>query len=140
MKKLDERGKAFACELKPTLKAEFECCSDVWELSASTTSTGRMATQSLFIGKYRPHKLMPEPCYKVIMSTRPTSTKPDGVFTWLVDPEDFGITSSKGGRPIEYGDKAKEQAKALRDDGLSIRKIADEMDCSTFTVQRLLKP
>ena len=138
MKKLDEKGRAFACELKPTLKAEFERCSDVWELSASTTSTGRMGTQSLFIGKYRPHKLMPEPCYKVIMSTRPTSTKPDGVNTWLVDPEDLGV-SSKGGRPVKYGDEAKARAKALRNDGFSIRNIAAQMDCSTFTVQRLLK-
>lgn len=138
MKKLDDKGRAFACELKPTLKAEFERCSDVWELSASTTSTGRMGTQSLFIGKYRPHKLMPEPCYKVIMSTRPTSTKPDGVNTWLVDPEDLGV-SSKGGRPVKYGDEAKARAKALRNDGFSIRNIADQMDCSTFTVQRLLK-
>lgn len=139
MKKLDEKGRAFACELKPTLKAEFERCSDVWELSASTSSTGRMGTQSLFIGKYRPHKLMPEPCYKVIMSTRPTSTKPDGVLTWLIDPEDLGVTSSKGGRPVKYGDEAKARAKALRNDGFSIRNIAAQMDCSTFTVQRLLK-
>ena len=139
MKKLDEKGRAFACELKPTLKAEFERCSDVWELSASTTSTGRMGTQSLFIGKYRPHRLSPEPYYKAIMSTRPTSTKPDGVFTWVVDPEDLGVTSSKGGRPIKYGDKERAQAKALREDGMSIRKIANELDCSTFTVQRLLR-
>lgn len=139
MKKLDEKGRAFACELKPTLKAEFERCSDVWELSASTTSIGRVGTQSLFIGKYRPHKLSPEPYYKVIMSTRPTSKSPDGVYTWLVDPEDLGVTISKGGRPVQYGDKEREQAKALRAYGLSIRKIADQMDCSTFTVQRLLK-
>ena len=139
MKKLDEKGRAFACQLKPTLKAEFESCSDVWELSASTTSIGRVGTQSLFIGKYRPHKLSPEPYYKVIVSTRPTSKNPDGVYTWLVDLENLGVTISKGGRPVKYGDKEREQAKALRADGLSIRKIADQMDCSTFTVQRLLK-
>ena len=111
MKKLDERGRAIACDLKPTLRAEFERCTDVWELSASTTSTGKMGTQSLFIGKYKPHKLSPAPYYKVIMSTRPTSTKPDGVFTWVIDTEDLGVTSSKGGRPVQYGDNEREQAK-----------------------------
>ena len=140
MKKLDEKGRAAACELKPTLKAEFESCSDVWELDASTTSTGRLGAQAVFIGKYRPHRLAPEPFYKIIVSTRPTSKKPDGVHTWTIEPEELGIaTSSIGGRPIKYGAEEKAQAKKLREEGLSIRKIADQMNASTFTIQRLLK-
>ena len=44
-----------------------------------------------------------------------------------------------GGRPVKYGHEAKEKAKPLRAENLSIRKIAAEMGASTFTVQRLLK-
>ncbi len=139
MKKLDSKGMERACELKPELRQEFASCSDVWELDASSTSTGKMSAHSLFIGKYRPHRLSPAPYYKAILSTRPTRTKPDAVYTWLVDPEEFGIVA-KGGRPTKFGDKEKAQARALKEAGLSIRKIAAEMDCSTFTVQRLLKP
>lgn len=43
------------------------------------------------------------------------------------------------GRPVKYGLKAKIQARKLKEQGTSIRKIAEIMEASTFTVQRLLK-
>lgn len=43
------------------------------------------------------------------------------------------------GRPKKYGLQAKMQARKLRKEGNSIRKIAEIMGASTFTVQRLLK-
>ncbi len=43
------------------------------------------------------------------------------------------------GRPVKYGLKAVIQARKLRKEGHSIRKIAEIMGASTFTVQRLLK-
>ncbi len=43
------------------------------------------------------------------------------------------------GRPVKYGLKAKIQARKLKEQGNSIRKIAEIMGASTFTVQKLLK-
>ena len=43
-----------------------------------------------------------------------------------------------GGRPVEYGLKEREEAKRLRDEGKSIRGIAQRMQASTTTIQRLL--
>lgn len=43
------------------------------------------------------------------------------------------------GRPKKYGLQAKIKAVKLRQEGNSIRKIAEIMGASTFTVQRLLK-
>ena len=43
------------------------------------------------------------------------------------------------GRPVKYGLKAKIQARKLKEQGKSIRKIAEIMEASTFTVQKLLK-
>ena len=43
------------------------------------------------------------------------------------------------GRPVKYGLKAVMKARQLHEDGLSIRKIAQEMGASTSTVQKLLK-
>ena len=43
------------------------------------------------------------------------------------------------GRPVKYGLKAVIQARELQKEGHSIRKIAEIMGASTFTVQRLLK-
>ena len=43
------------------------------------------------------------------------------------------------GRPVKYGLKAKIQARKLKEQGNSIRKIAEIMEASTFTVQKLLK-
>lgn len=43
------------------------------------------------------------------------------------------------GRPVKYGLKSVIQARKLRKEGHTIRKIAEIMGASTFTVQRLLK-
>ena len=43
------------------------------------------------------------------------------------------------GRPVKYGLKAKIQARKMKEEGNSIRKIAELMGASTFTVQKLLK-
>lgn len=45
----------------------------------------------------------------------------------------------KCGRPVKYGAEARETAHRLRGEGVSIRNIAKAMDCSTATVQKLLK-
>lgn len=43
------------------------------------------------------------------------------------------------GRPIKFGDDIKERAKELREQGLSIRKIAAELNVSPTTVYNRLK-
>ena len=43
------------------------------------------------------------------------------------------------GRPVVYDTAAQTKVKLLRQKGLSIRKIAQEIGASTFTIQKLLK-
>ena len=75
--------------------------------------------------------------YKLIMSQ---PGKNGAVITWQCPAVMPGAAQKNaGGRPVKYGQEAKEIAKALRAENFSIRKIADEMGASTFTVQRLLK-
>ena len=75
--------------------------------------------------------------YKLIMSQ---PGKNGAVITWQCPAVMPGAAQKNaGGRPVKYGQEAKEIAKALRAENFSIRKIADEMGASTFTVQRHLK-
>ena len=75
--------------------------------------------------------------YRLIMSQ---PGKNGAVITWQCPAVMPGAgQKNAGGRPVKYGQEAKERAKALRAENLSIRKIAAEMGASTFTVQRLLK-
>lgn len=75
--------------------------------------------------------------YKLIMSQ---PGKNGAVITWQCPAVMPGAEQKNaGGRPVKYGQEAKERAKALRAENFSIRKIATEMGASTFTVQRLLK-
>lgn len=63
-------------------------------------------------------------------------------YSWSLPAAMPGVLTKvikKGGRPVTYGQEQKEQAKKLRESGLSIRKIAEQMNASTFTIQRLLK-
>lgn len=65
------------------------------------------------------------------------------VYTWNAPAVMPGAAprqeKSHGGRPAKYGREAVKMAKALRDKRLSIREIAKEMNCSTYTVQKLLR-
>ena len=75
--------------------------------------------------------------YRLIMSQ---PGKNGAVITWQCPAVMPGAEQKNtGGRPVKYGQEAKERAKALRAENFSIRKIATEMGASTFTVQRLLK-
>ena len=75
--------------------------------------------------------------YRLIMSQ---PGKNGAVITWQCPAVMPGAgQKNAGGRPVKYGQEAKERARALRAENLSIRKIAAEMGASTFTVQRLLK-
>ena len=75
--------------------------------------------------------------YRLIMSQ---PGKNGAVITWQCPAVMPGAEQKNaGGRPVKYGQEAKERAKALRAENLSIRKIAAEMGASTFTVQKLLK-
>lgn len=66
--------------------------------------------------------------------------KQGAVYTWECPATMPGVEQkNQGGRPVKYGQEQKEQAKKLRESGLSIRKIAEQMNASTFTIQRLLK-
>jgi hypothetical protein len=63
-------------------------------------------------------------------------------YSWSLPAAMPGVLNKvikKGGRPVTYGQEQAEQAKKLRAEGLSIRKIAEQMNASTFTIQRLLK-
>ena len=75
--------------------------------------------------------------YKLIMSQ---PGKNGAVITWQCPAMMPGAAQKNaGGRPVKYGQEAKERAKALRAENFSIRKIAAKMGASTFTVQKLLK-
>lgn len=49
------------------------------------------------------------------------------------------VIAKNPGRPVVYDTAAQTKVKLLRQNGLSIRKIAKEMGASTFTIQKLLK-
>lgn len=49
------------------------------------------------------------------------------------------VKAKNPGRPVVYGNAAQMKVKLMRQNGLSIRKIAKEMGASTFTIQKLLK-
>ena len=78
--------------------------------------------------------------YKMVMSQPGAS---GSVYTWecpaVMPGAKLEQEKSHGGRPVTYGRDAVERVKALRDKRLSIREIAKEMNCSTYTVQKLLK-
>lgn len=118
-------------EGRPALERELQRVEAVWRLPASTGDVRTMEKALLLLAKYRPD------LYKVIMSTPPRNGT-DKVTTWLFNPAVLPGRNA-GGRPQKYGEDARERARSLRADGFSIRAIAKEMDCSTFTVQRLLK-
>jgi hypothetical protein len=73
--------------------------------------------------------------YRLILSQ---TGKNGACYSWECPANMLGA-KKKGGRPTTYGQEAKAQAQAMRDKKYSIRQIAKEMNCSTFTVQRLLK-
>ena len=108
---------------------------DLWQVDTLTAGKKPL----LLLARYDYGHLGQE--YKIIMSQ---SGKNGSVYSWecpanmpWVKPEP---KKNQGGRPKVYGAEAVEKAKALRDEKkLSIRQIAKEMNCSTFTVQRLLK-
>lgn len=65
--------------------------------------------------------------------------KNGAVYQWEHYPDAYGKKEKHpGGRPAKYGPEDAERAKALKAEGLSLRKIADRMGASTFTVRRLL--
>ena len=78
--------------------------------------------------------------YKMVMSQ---PGKGGAVYTWecpaVMPGAKLEQEKNHGGRPVTYGRDAVEKVKALRADKLSIREIAKEMNCSTYTVQKLLK-
>ena len=105
---------------------------DLWKMD------GEGKKPLLLLARYNYGHLGEE--YKIIMCQ---SGKKGSIYTWSCPaymPWARPEQKNKGGRPKVYGAEAVEKAKALRDEKkLSIRQIAKEMNCSTFTVQRLLK-
>lgn len=126
---------------RPHLKARLEGWSmdgikiDLWKMDGWTAGRKPLALLARLtferLGKSE---------YKIIMSQ---SGKDGAVYTWECPAVMPGAVTkqekSHGGRPAKYGRDAVEMAKALRDKRLSIREIAKEMNCSTYTVQKLLK-
>lgn len=145
MKRLEPKEIADLCEDRPALAAELGKVEAVWQMPPSTGSVRMMEKALLLLARYKPDRL--GSFYKAILSTPGTgkdkdgNRKPDNVTTWLFDPAALPMQEAPapGGRPVKYGDEAKARARALREEGFSIRNIAKEMQASTFTIQRLLK-
>lgn len=106
---------------------------DLWLLESWTAGKKPLLLLARITVKALPGKAD----YKLIMSQ---PGKNGAVITWQCPAVMPGAEQKNaGGRPVKYGQEAKERAKALRAENLSIRKIAAEMGASTFTVQKLLK-
>ena len=135
MEKLQGRKLEALTEGRPALERELQKVLEVWRLPASTGEVRTIEKTFLLLAKYKPDRL--GSFYKVILSTPPRAGV-DKVTTWLFNADCLPVGNA-GGRPLKYGEDARKRAQNLRPDGFSIRAIAREMDCSTCTVQRLLK-
>ena len=106
---------------------------DLWQMESWTAGKKPL----LLLARITVAALPGKADYKLIMSQ---PGKNGAVITWQCPAVMPGAEQKNaGGRPVKYGQEAKERAKAMRAENLSIRKIAAEMGASTFTVQRLLK-
>ena len=124
---------------RPNLKAKLADLQedgiklDLWKMD--TWATGERPL--LLLARMTYSSLPGKADYRLIMSQ---PGKNGAVCTWECPAVMPGAEQKNaGGRPVKYGQEAKERAKALRTDGFSIRGIAKEMNASTYTIQRLLK-
>ena len=125
---------------RPRLKARIEGWQeygvkvDLWKMDGGTAGK-----KPLLLLARITFESMGKTEYKMVMSQPGAS---GSVYTWecpAVMPGAKVEQKNHGGRPAKYGRDAVEVAKTLRDKRLSIREIAKEMNCSTYTVQKLLK-
>lgn len=125
---------------RPRLKARIEGWQeygvkvDLWKMDGGTAGK-----KPLLLLARITFESMGKTEYKMVMSQPGAS---GSVYTWecpAVMPGAAPKEKNHGGRPVTYGRDAVEKVKALRADKLSIREIAKEMNCSTYTVQKLLK-
>ena len=115
-------------KLKEQLDQMREDCTrlDVWKMGERTRPLLLLARMT--------YKSMGKQEYFLILSN------PGGVTVWECPPVMPGATvKHKGGRPPKYGPDAVEIAKEMRAKGETIRGIAEEMEASTATIQKLLK-
>ena len=126
---------------RPRLKARIEGWQeygvkvDLWKMDGGTAGK-----KPLLLLARITFESMGKTEYKMVMSQPGAS---GSVYTWECPAVMPGAAprqeKSHGGRPAKYGRDAVKMAKALRDKRLSIREIAKEMNCSTYTVQKLLR-
>jgi hypothetical protein len=125
-------------EKRPRLKEELYRLGEpleVWKMNdQATTRAADIAGKKTFLLLAKVRKLDGKERYVLIMS----QPGKGAANSWLFNPADLPDKPSWG-RPVTYGAEAREKAKALQKEGLSIRAIAKAMGASTFTIQRLLK-
>ena len=127
-------------EKRPRLKEELHRFGepvDVWKMNdQATTKAADVAGKKTLLLLAKVRKADERTIYLLIMS----QPGQGAANSWIINPADLpGAEKPNWGRPVKYGAEAKERAKALHGDGLSIRNIAKEMGASPFTIQRLLK-
>ncbi len=139
MEYLEQRQIEEITSKRPNLKAKLADLQedgiklDLWLLDKWATGKRPL----LLLARTTYSSLSGKADYRLIMSQ---PGKNGAVITWQCPAVMPGAEQKNaGGRPVKYGQEAKERAKALRAENLSIRKIAAEMGASTFTVQKLLK-
>ena len=128
-------------EKRPRLKEELHRIGEpveVWKMNdQATTKAADVAGKKTFLLLAKVKKANEQMIYLLIMS-QPGAN--GAAHSWIINPAEMPEAEKPNwGRPVKYGAEARERARALHNDGLSIRNIAKEMGASPFTVQRLLK-
>ena len=126
---------------RPQLKEKLDEWRDDWiKVDLWKMDGGTAGKKPLLLLARLTFESMGKTEYKILMSQ---SGKDGAVYTWecpaVMPGAKLEQEKSHGGRPVKYGRDDVEKVKALRDKRLSIREIAKEMNCSTYTVQKLLK-